>query len=77
MKTVKDLLTEYGLGQTALARRFNIPLRTVQNWCGGQNTPPDYVITMMEELLRRDREKRHKPSPPFGYKWDGDLLVEN
>ena len=58
MKTVKDLLTEYGLGQTALARRFNIPLRTVQNWCGGQNTPPDYVITMIEELLRRDREKQ-------------------
>ena len=56
MKTVKDILSEYGLGQTALARRFNIPLRTVQNWCGGQNTPPDYVITMMDEILSTTRK---------------------
>ena len=53
-KTIKDLCTEYGLGQTALARRFGIPLRTVQNWHAGVRIPPDYVVRMMDELLRID-----------------------
>lgn len=54
-KTVRELCGKYHLGQTALARRFGIPLRTVQDWHRGERTPPDYLIAMMEELLRRDR----------------------
>lgn len=53
-KTIKDLCTEYGLGQSALARRFDIPIRTVQNWYAGVRNPPDYVVRMMDELLRID-----------------------
>ena len=56
-KTIKDLCTEYGMGQTALARRFGIPVRTIQNWYAGIRNPPDYVVIMMEELLRLDAEK--------------------
>lgn len=56
-KTIKDICTEYGLGQTALSRRFGIPLRTVQNWYAGVRIPPDYVVRMMDELLSRDKGK--------------------
>lgn len=56
MKTIKELCTEYGLSQTALAKRFGIPLRTVQNWAGGQRSAPDYVVKMMDELLQYDKE---------------------
>jgi DNA-binding transcriptional regulator YiaG len=49
--TIHDILTTYGYTQTSLARRFGIPLRTVQNWCGGARTPPEYVIGMMVEIL--------------------------
>ena len=52
MKTIKDLCEEYGLSQTALANRFGIPLRTIQDWHAGRRTPPDYVVSMMDELLR-------------------------
>lgn len=55
MKTIKELCTEYGLSQTALAQRFQIPLRTVQDWHGERRTPPDYVVKMMDELLQHDR----------------------
>lgn len=51
--TVRDLLAKHRLTQTDLAKRFNIPLRTVQNWAGGVNTPPPYLVPMMDELLTR------------------------
>ena len=51
---VKALCEKYGLTQTALAKRFDIPLRTVQDWHGGRRNPPDYVVTMMVELLEKE-----------------------
>ena len=62
-KTIKDICTEYGLGQTDLARRFGIPIRTVQNWYAGVRIPPEYVVSMMDELLRIEgilEDKREK-----------------
>lgn len=52
--TIKDICEKYGLSQTALAKRFDIPLRTIQDWHGDRRTPPDYVVRMMDELLQRD-----------------------
>lgn len=57
MKTIRDICEEYDLTQTELAKRFGIPLRTVQNWHGGQRVPPSYVVTMMGEILEKEREK--------------------
>jgi DNA-binding transcriptional regulator YiaG len=54
MTTIKDICTEYHLRQTELADRFDIPLRTVQDWHSGRRTPPDYVVKMMLEILERD-----------------------
>lgn len=52
MTTIKEICERYELTQTALARRFEIPLRTVQDWYAGRRTPPDYVVKMMEERLQ-------------------------
>lgn len=46
-----------GLKQTELAKRFGIPLRTVQDWHAGRRVPPDYVVRMMVELLGHDRRQ--------------------
>ena len=51
--TVRDLLAKHGLTQTDLAKRFGIPLRTVQHWAEGTRTPPPYLVPMMDELLTR------------------------
>lgn len=55
MKTVKELCKEYGYSQTRLAERFGIPLRTVQNWHGGQREPAPYLVPMMEEILKAEK----------------------
>lgn len=52
---VEALCKRYGLSQTELARRFDIPLRTVQDWHGGRRKAPDYVVGMMEQLLSLER----------------------
>ena len=59
-KTVKDICKEDGYSQTELAKRFGIPLRTVQNWHGGQREPAPYVVPMMEEILRAERAAETK-----------------
>ena len=56
-KTIKEICEEYGLGQTALSRRFGIPLRTVQDWHSGRSNPPAYVARMIDELLQIEAEK--------------------
>ena len=55
--TIKEICLKYNLTQTALAQRFDIPLRTVQDWHGGRRNPPDYVVGMMVELLEQDKQK--------------------
>lgn len=55
--TIAENCEGYGVGQTELARRFAIPLRTVWGWYAGRRVPPAYVVTMMDELLAMDREK--------------------
>ena len=54
--TIKEICEKYGYSQTELAKRFGIPLRTVQDWHGGRRTPPDYVVNMILELLQKDAE---------------------
>lgn len=53
---IARICEEYGLSQTALAKRFEIPLRTVQDWHAGRRVPPGYVKSMIIEILERERQ---------------------
>lgn len=48
---IAALCERYGLSQTALAKKFGIPLRTVQDWHAGRRKAPDYVVNMIDRLL--------------------------
>lgn len=49
--SVKDICKVAGLSQVGLASRFAIPTRTVEDWCRGQRTPPDYVRLLLALAL--------------------------
>lgn len=49
----RELLRELGLTQTACARRFAIPLRTVQNWSGNIARCPVYTRLMISEVMNK------------------------
>lgn len=67
--TIKYLCEFYGISQTELARKYDIPLRTVQQWHAGHRTPPPYVVNMIVELLHREHceKEREKESVYFIY----------
>lgn len=54
--TLNDLLARYDLSQSDFARYFGIPIRTVQNWCGGLRTCPRYILTMAYEILQHNNK---------------------
>lgn len=47
---IRDLLPAMGLTQTALSKRYGIPLRTVQGWAGETRTPPPWLRLMLADL---------------------------
>jgi DNA-binding transcriptional regulator YiaG len=51
--TIKELRAQTGLSQTAFAKYFEIPLRTVQDWEQGRRTPPEYLVELMAEKLKK------------------------
>lgn len=50
-RSVREIAASAGLSQRKLAERFAIPYRTVENWCSGVRSCPDYVRLMMQECL--------------------------
>lgn len=42
---------QVGLSQSEFARRFDIPVRTLQQWEQGKSSPPQYVLSMIKKLL--------------------------
>ena len=49
--TSAELVKTSGMSQTKFAARFMIPLRTVQNWCGGQRAMRKYEKFMFALIL--------------------------
>lgn len=53
---IKQLRQLTGLTQKKFSERFKIPLRTVQNWESGTNTPPDYIPRLIEMQMILENE---------------------
>lgn len=48
---VKDMVKKSGMSQAKFAEHFCIPKRTVESWCMGDRSCPDYVRLMMARQL--------------------------
>ena len=53
---IKELRKASGMTQQAFGDYFGIPLRTIQNWEGGQRKCPDYLLSLMEYKLRNEKK---------------------
>lgn len=51
VQTIKEIAKSHGISNRELARRCGIPIRTVENWSSGKNTPPGYIIELIKEKL--------------------------
>ena len=50
-RTMKDIARDADLTQRKLADHFNIPYRTMEDWCRGARKCPPYIMLMMQEIL--------------------------
>ena len=48
---IKELRKKTGLSQSKFSSKFEIPVRTLQQWEQGISAPPDYVIRMMAYIM--------------------------
>lgn len=51
--TITEMRNYIGVSRAEFSRRYNIPLRTLESWEAGVRTPPEYVLQLLEESVRR------------------------
>ena len=51
---IKELRLSTGMTQTEFGEYLNIPMRTIQNWEGGQRNCPEYVIELINYKLIKE-----------------------
>lgn len=56
---IRSLRKDCGLSQTEFGKRLGgVPLRTIQNWEGGINTCPSYVVELIKYRVENDQRLR-------------------
>lgn len=58
MQTIKDMRHALGMTQAEFAAALGIPRRSVQNWETGVNTPPAYVVELIQYRIAHDPSLR-------------------
>ena len=51
--TITEMRNYIGVSRAEFSRRYNIPLRTLESWESEVRTPPEYVLQLLEESVRR------------------------
>ena len=54
---IKEIRTLTGLSQTNFGKKYNIPVRTIQDWETEKRNPPAYVVELLEFRVRYDIEQ--------------------
>ena len=55
---IKELRKKTGLSQSKFSAKFEIPVRTLQQWEQGISAPPEYLVRMMAYIMLLE-EKSH------------------
>ena len=43
------------ISRAEFSRRYHIPIRTLEAWDSGINTPPAYVVELLERAVSQDK----------------------
>ncbi|MCR4781709.1 MAG: helix-turn-helix domain-containing protein [Lachnospiraceae bacterium] len=50
---IKEIRLKTGLSQSQFAKKYHIPVGTLQHWEQGVRKPPEYVVYMLNLLLNQ------------------------
>ena len=51
---LKEMRKLLGLSQSAFGKRYNISVRTIQDWESGRRKAPIYVLELLERVVVED-----------------------
>lgn len=60
---IKEIREITGLSQSKFAEKYQLPVRTLQDWEIGRRNPPIYVISLLERVVKEDfyiKKKKQK-----------------
>lgn len=63
--TIREMRKRLGDTQSEFAARYDIPLRTVQNWESGKRNPPEYIVKLLESRVKTDLINRRTTELPM------------
>lgn len=56
-ESICNLRSLTGLSQQAFSDKYEIPKRTIEDWERGRRKPPEYVVKLLERVVKGDIEK--------------------
>ena len=62
---IKELRKKTGLSQSRFAAKFEIPVRTLQQWEQGISAPPEYLVRMMAYIMRLEEKNGDNKQEPM------------
>ena len=54
MMTVREIRELLGVSRAEFSRRYNIPIRTLENWESGTREAPEWTMEILERVVRGD-----------------------
>lgn len=55
--TIKEMRLLLQVSRTDFSRQYHIPLRTLEDWESGKRNPPNYVLELLERVVKEDAER--------------------
>lgn len=57
MERSEEIRKILGISRAAFSRKYNIPIRTLEDWDAGKKNPPEYVMDLLERVVNEDKDK--------------------
>ena len=58
MERSEEIRKMLGISRAAFSRKYNIPIRTLEDWDAGKKNPPEYVMDLLERAVRDDKKTK-------------------
>lgn len=52
--TTLEIRALLGISRAEFSRRYEIPIRTLENWDAGTRQPPEWAVKLLERVVRED-----------------------
>lgn len=52
--SISEMRQYLDISRAEFSRRYNIPIRTLEDWENGKRTPPEYVMSLLERVVLED-----------------------